>query len=240
MKRFFTAALLLTASFTTEVIAKDEELLKAIQKLKDAGSYTWRSELNLTPGLTAPAIIEGKYNATQGVYVKVTSGKYSAELAMRGKSIVAKTDQEWKPVKKFTRSDIDHSMVRALRDIAPPHLELPAVQDTWRSSRKNTPTLFEGQMNLGTARKMVSSAIQQSGAIQLGSLNCDICKAAITLSNGLPERMILEAQLSGGSGFLSRGTNARLSQMTQLTDVGSTSIQLPPEAEAALVAEMLK
>jgi hypothetical protein len=219
--------------------AKDTELLEAIQKLKDAGSYTWRTELRISPGPTAPMVTEGWYSATQGLYVKVRSEKHSVELAVRSGVVVARTGDEWRPVKKFTRSDLDHSMIRGLADLKLPHLDLAQIQDSWRSSRKNTADQFGGQVGLNAARKLVDLLIQQAGA-RLGNHSIAQSNASVILSGGLPSRYVLESRFSGPPGLLSSGQGMQVVLITQFSNVGSTTVTLPTAAEAAIIAEQTR
>lgn len=234
-KRLF-ALFMLSFGLVAHARAKDEALLAAIEKLKQAGSYTWRTEVVLTPGV--PAIMEGRFSSVQGLHLKITAGKNTVELAARSGVVVAKTDDEWKPVKKFTRSDIDHTMVRELRDFKLPHLDLARVQGAWRAGRKNTAEHFEGQVSLGEARKLLSTSIRQAGALQVASLSPDFCNAVVHIVGGLPDRLIIQSKLSGSQGILAT-QSLQLLVSTRFSNIGSTQVQLPPEAEAAILAAKL-
>ena len=215
--------------------AKDVELLEAIQKLKDAGSYTWRTESLITPGSATPVVTEGWHNVAQGLYVKVTSEKHTVELAARSGVVVASTGEEWRPVKKFTRSDLDHSMIRSLADLKLPHLELAQVQDAWTPSRKNTADFFEGEVGLKAAPKILGILTRQAGN-PLDGFSISQSNATITLSGGLPLRWVLESRFSSPHGLLSSRQGAKMVLLTQFSNIGSTTVNMPAAAEAAIIA----
>lgn len=242
MKKIASLCLLFLVSASTCLTAasKNAELEEAIEKLKKAGSYTWRTDLRIGSGAAPDALIEGVYNSTQGLYIKATAGKLAVELAARGDQIVAKTDGEWKPVKKFTRSDIDHSMIKELQKLSLPHHTLEQLPAGWRSGRKNTADYFEGQPSLSNARKEAASFLRQGGALQLATMGVSLCKAVITLSQGLPSRLVVEFDLSGAPSLLGGRSGVSVSSSTLITEVGKTQVTFPPEAEAALLAAAIK
>jgi hypothetical protein len=153
--------------------------------------------------------------------------------------VVARTGDEWRPVKKFTRSDIDHSMIRGLGSLQLPHLDLAQVQDDWRPSRKNTADYFQGQMGLNAARKLVGLFVQQAGA-RLGGFSISQSNATITLSGGVPSRLVLESGFSGSGVLLSAGQGVQVVVITQFSNVGSTTVAMPAEAEAAIVNAQIR
>jgi hypothetical protein len=232
---------LLSLSFVSPLMvvpvqaAKDVELLEAIQKLKDAGSYTWRTESLITPGSATPVVTEGWHNVAQGLYVKVTSEKHTVELAARSGVVVASTGEEWRPVKKFTRSDLDHSMIRSLADLKLPHVDLAQLQNAWRPSRKNTADFFEGEVGLNAAPKIVGILIQQAGN-RLDGVSLSQINATVTLSGGLPSQWVLESRFSSPQGLLSSRQGARMALRTQFSNIGSTTVNMPAAAEAAIIA----
>lgn len=240
-KPLLPALLFLAASLcclTAQGAGKDAELLDAIQKLRGAGSYTWHTELRITPGVAVPVVIDGSYNSSQGLYVKVTAEKHSVELAARSGVVVAKSDGEWRLVKKFTRSDVDHSMIRGLADMKLPHIDLAEVQSAWRSGRNKTAGLFEGQLGLNAARKLANLLLQQAGT-RLDGLSVNTSNAAISLSGGVPDQLVISTQFSGAQGLLS-STTVQVVQTTQFTKVGATEVQIPLEAEAVIVAAQIR
>lgn len=240
-KRLFPALLCVALSFLAlpARAAKDMELLAAIQKLREAGSYTWHTELRITPGVAAPVMIDGSYNSSQGLYVKVTAEKHSVELAARSGVVVARSDGEWRVVKKFSRSDLDHTMIRGLADMKLPHIDLAEIQSSWRSGRSKTAGLFEGQVGLNAARKLAGLLLQQAGT-RLGGLSVDTSNASITLSGGLPELVTMSSRFSGSQGPLAGMQNVQVVQTTQFTKVGATEVQIPREAEALILATLIR
>lgn len=235
----------LTLVFATAIVSqakdnKETNLLAAIRKLRDAGSYSWHTDLVTNPVGKGTVVVDGHYNSTQGLYVKIVMEKYTAELAARSGVVVARTgEDEWKPVKKFTRSDMDHSMVRGLAAMKPPHVDLETVQGSWRAGRKNTPDFFEGQLGLNTANKLADVLIDQAGGYLRG-LGITKSTAAISLLSGLPDRLIIQTLLSGSGGLLSPGAAAEVTQNTQFSKIGATTVEIPKQAEAAILAVQLR
>lgn len=222
---FVASALIPTASH-----AKDDTVEVAVKRLAESGSYEWRTEIRmpLGPNRRLP-VIEGKYSFAQGAHLKLGVGDKVVEVAAKDGAVVAKIDEDWKPAKKFTRSDQVQEALRGLIAFRLPHQELESLVARWRTVRKQDDGSYEGVADASTAGKILATASKQ-GSLPPG-MQLSVLKVRVWLENGLPGKYALEFSTSAG-GIVRQPMS--FSVLTTLSNVGSTNFALPPEAIAAL------
>ena len=220
------------ALMPTSASAKDDAVEMAVKRLAESGSYEWRTEIRmpLGPNQLLP-VIEGKYSFAQGAHLKLGVGDKVVEVAAKDGAVVAKIDEDWKPAKKFTRSDQIQEALRGLTAFKLPHQELESLVARWRTVRKQDDGSYEGVADASTAGKILATASKQ-GSLPPG-MQLSVLKVRIWLENGLPSKFALE--FSTSSGGISRRPMS-FSVFTTLSNVGSTTLALSPEATAALLA----
>ncbi len=233
MKHTLTLLKLAAVCFlSSAALAADDAVEQAVKRLAESGGYEWKSNLILPGGPKKAVAIEGRYNLTQGVHLKLTVEGQTVEVAARDNVLVASAGDEWKPAKKFTRSDKIHTALRGLIGFILPHHELESIVSNWRNVRKQDDGSYQGTADLSSARKLLEPLLKQ-GAQSFSAGNASL-KASVWLEAGLPVKCQLEFSFSG-SGLL-RSQSTQLIVLTTLSNIGSTSVTMPPEAELALQA----
>jgi hypothetical protein len=220
----------------SSALAADDEVEMAVKRLAESGSYEWKSDLHLPGGQKQAVSIEGRYNFSQGVHLKLQLGEKALEVASRDGVVVASTGEEWKPAKKFTRSDTIQSALRSLIEFTLPHHQLESIVDKWRNVKKQDDGSYQGTADVTSAKKMLTSMLKQGGQIgNANSAESASLKATLWLEGGLPVKSLLEFQGSGGGGIRA-GQDMKASVLTTFSNIGNTTVKLPPEAEAAILA----
>ncbi len=213
--------------------AEDDAVQLAVKRLAESGSYEWKSDLQLPTGQKQAVVIEGRYNFSQGVHVKLNMGEKTLEVAARDGVIVASIGEEWKPANKFTRSDPIHTALRGLIDFALPHHTLETIVSKWRNVKEQDDGSFQGNADFKAANEVLATVLMQ-GSQSSGAKSASL-RATVWLETGLPQKYLLEFSASKGGSILG-GQGIKVNALTTLANIGSTTVMLPPEAEAALQA----
>ena len=225
----------ITLSYSSAWAANDA-VEQAVKHLAESGSYEWKSELHIASGQNKPASIVGRYNFNQGLHLKLTLDEKTLEVAARDGVVVASTGDEWKPLKKFTRSDPVQAALRGLIDFTLPHRELESLIRKWRNVREQDDGSYQGLADVTSAKKMLGAVLQQAGksANAKNGIDSASLKVSIWLEADLPVKTLMEL-IGGGSGILG-GQGSKANVITTLSNIGSTIVTLPPEAETAIQA----
>ncbi len=255
--RKFLAGAAIVAACSGIVKASDTDDIKAaLQKLNDSPSYSWKAT---TEGGFGAGETDGKFQKDVATSLTITRQNNTTEAIIEGTKAAVKTDAGWDAVPPMgaggppaggARGNPARMMGRMLLNFKTPPAQALDNVDKLENVKK-TDTGYTADLTEDGAKALMTfggrgggrrgaaagggAATQPAGGGGGGpQITNPKATETLTVKDGVVTKMVLH--VTGTMSFNGNDNNIDRTTTTEFTDIGSTTVTIPPEAKAKLDA----
>ncbi len=227
---------LLTCVTTCDALSADDvraELVKAINSLDQATSYSWSTTVKVPEGTRfAPGPSTGRRLKNGELYATTTRGQTTTEIVkVDGKSAVTNQQGEWQSLAEVEAGGgFGRFTANMVRDLNPPTRDALELTEGIAEISK-VGDLYTGQLTEKAATELAAAA---SGFRRGGASNVVFVKATVSfqVNDGMLTKM--EQALDASMDF--NGTEFVVERITTtaIENVGNTTFKIPEDAKAKM------
>jgi hypothetical protein len=211
-----------------------EELAEAAKKTAAMESYTFKVESKAGKGKNQPGAIEGRYQKDQPLALKTGS----AEGFKKAGAIVYKDGEEWKKLEKPQKGEKKQQpAASAFSLVKVPHEEFEGFEKSFEKVEKAAEkdkdcTLWTGTLTPTAARTLVSAGGKAEG--KTAATYSGTAKVWVNAAGAIV-RIEITSHMKGET---KKGpVESDITRTVEITDVGSTKVEVPEGAAKLLGAQ---
>jgi len=239
LRTFFSAVVIFACSASFALADPKDDISAAIQKLKDAGSYTWTATIDSQGGFSMTGTTQGQIQSdgTLSVTNNFTFGDNTRTMQFikKGDAFAVKTEDGWQSPDDLANAGgggrFRGGMMR--------NFQAPASQML---------DLVDKLQNIQIADGVYTADLNDDGAKQAlmfggrrrnadgGGPDISNAKASIKIwiTDGALTKTVLHA--TGTVSFNGNDNDVDRTTTTEFKNIGSTTVDIPPEAAAKMAA----
>lgn len=230
MKRLFLYTALLSTTFLLQADPK-ADLQAAAKKLSDAPNYSWVSKTAIEGGQFTPAPIQGK--AEKGGFALLTTERDGnvTTAVQHGANAIVKTEDGWKSSEELGQGGggggggmRGRGLLRAKR----PDAELSGLADKLKEVKA-----IEGALGGDLTEEAAKEWMSFGGGRQGGGPKNAKGSVKVWLKDGSIQK--LEVKTSGTVSRNGEDRDIAATRTVEISEVGSTKVEIPEEAKKKLV-----
>jgi hypothetical protein len=233
----------LVAGSGVVMAAAQDDVKAAAQKLTDAGSYTWKTTVqsgNGGAGRGGPS--EGKIDKEGVMVVTMTRGDNQMEIVKKGDKAAVKTQDGWKTPAEMAQDNGGQQgrgrfMGRMVQNMQPP---AKTAEELIADAKELTPAAagdgWSGPLSEEGAKKAMSFGGRRRGGDQANGQGPQISNAKGDVKFWTKDGALAgyELHVTGSVDFNGNTRDIDRTTTVQISDVGSTKVEIPDEAKKKL------
>ena len=242
---FGTVALLATSALAAE--AGQDDVKAAAKKLADADSYSWKQNTENAGGGgggRGGGPTEGKTEKDGYTYLKMTRGNNTVEVVMKGDKAAIKTEDGWKTTEEAAQDNGGGQpnparfLSRMLRNFKGPAAQAQDLADKVKELAKSDDA-YSGDLSEEGAKQllMFGGGGRRGGGNANGNGNApEISNAKGSVKFWTKDGTLskYEYHVQGTISFNGNDRDVDRTTTVEISDVGSTKVDVPDEAKKKL------
>jgi hypothetical protein len=213
------------------LLLQNEELAQAGKKTTELESYTFKVDVKAGKGKKGAPSYEGRYLKDQPLWLKTGS----TEAFKKGGVVVAKDGEDYKKVEKAKKgAKKDASPAIAFFDVKLPHEQFEGIEKTFEKVEKAPEKDKECTVWSGTLTAEGARGVASTGSKAEAKANLTYTGTAKVWINAQGMIVRFEASIDVKGDSAKGEINQHVTKVIEITEIGSTKIELPEAAKKAL------
>jgi hypothetical protein len=231
---FLGAVVILAGSVISANAEPKDDVTDAVKKLADGGNYTWTSTVEAQFGA---GTTKGKTDKTDGTFYTQTRGDNSIDVAVVNGKAVVKTDDGWKTAEDAAagQQGMMRFMAAMLRNYKAP-ADQASDYLTKIDNITKTDDVYSADLTPEMVKQLAAFGRRRGGGN--GTAAPEITDPKGSIKVWIKDGVISKTVMTIGGSVSFNGNDMQIDRTTttEYSDVGSTKVEIPAEAKAALTA----
>jgi hypothetical protein len=234
MFKSIVAAVVLLGSTSLVMADAKDDVQAALTKLNDSPNYSWTSNTDMGQFSSS---VNGKTQKDGLTWVSMTFGDTTTEAILKGNKAAIKTDDGWKTADEVVQEQQGgqpNPMVFVARMVQ--NFKTPGTQATEAAAGapdlQKTDDGYSGNLTEQAAQDMMAFRRRNASATTRPSVKDAKASIKLWVTDGAVSKM--QYEVSGTMTFNDQDRDIHRTTTVEIKDVGSTKIDVPPEAQAKL------